>query len=117
MGHGIRDPGSGRMADRAMTCDRALTGCWRRAAWIGAMNHGRMASWRAGNEKVYARREGLRSTMTRNAGNGGGLRFGQNVPISGSPVRIFTSQTFTHEKVDHDWIIEISWWSRIGDPG
>jgi hypothetical protein len=42
---------------------------------------------------------------------------GQNLPISRSPVPIFTSQTFTHEKDDHSWIIEISWLSWIGDPG
>jgi hypothetical protein len=34
-------------------------------------------------------------------------RVRQNVPISGSALRIFTSQTFTDEKADHHRINEI----------
>jgi hypothetical protein len=87
------------------------------AAQIWEMNHGKIASWWTGKERAYARREGLRPTITQSAGNSRGLGVGQNGPISGPPLQLFATQTFTNEKVDLYRIIKIPWLSGIADPG
>jgi hypothetical protein len=65
-----------------------------------------LGGWHLGGRRAYARPEGLQPTITQCTGNSGGLRVGQKVPISGSLLRILTSQTLTDEKVDHHRMVQ-----------